>query len=183
MNQIDWSKAPEDALAALVAKDSNRSCRGRVIFMSEAYVEGSTIRGTACEDAPFRYAMVDSWDLVERPIQQWNGEGLPPVGTVCEWRPKSGAWIEAKIAATSGAHLWVETEPKVFYTVLASYAQFRPIRTPEQIAAEERDNGLADILNIMRGENHSSTHEASVHILFAERIYDAGYRKVEGGDA
>ncbi len=113
---------------------------------------------------------------VERPKAEWNGVGLPPVGTVCEalWSEARDEWLKTKIFGVNEhgqpIHRW-EQGPKQFdyqaspLSGLSGRPYFRPIRTPEQIAAEE---ALRDI-----------------ELLYSEggpaAVYDAGYRKVEGG--
>ncbi|MNP80660.1 hypothetical protein D3C76_1788220 [compost metagenome] len=60
-----------------------------------------------------------------------------------------------------------------------NFGCFRPIRTPEQIAEEEREKAITQILHVMLGHDQASIHEDTVQALCAKRIYDAGYRKQE----
>lgn len=75
---------------------------------------------------------------------EWTGEGLPPVGTVCEIRAhKLNDWSPATIKfAARNVIVWDwEAEPALngLCTAYAHAIEIRPIRTPEQIAADERE--------------------------------------------
>lgn len=105
----------------------------------------------------------------------WNGEGLPPVGTVCEYQTigATNDWKEVEILC----HFTAQKEVAVFVPVQgyrnvkqATAECFRPIRTPEQIAAEERKRITDDIQQVcVDGENNGAP--------FHEALYLAGYRK------
>lgn len=117
----------------------------------------------------------------------WTGKGLPPVGTVCEFAGgtncpedpfdkdlKEGDEVtiiahfkdgESKLAAftfnprnLSRGNACVEQ---------GMHGCFRPIRTPEQIAADEREARLKEMIALVGGSSRRS----------AEALYDAGYRK------
>lgn len=118
--------------------------------------------------------------MIQRPAE-WNGIGLPPVGTVCEalWNEASDTWLKVKVFGANEhgqpIHRW-EEGPKI-YEYQASplhgphgTAYFRPIRTPEQIAAEERVKAVAEMM----------THVAHATPYDCDLLYRAGYRKVEG---
>ncbi|ALX94856.1 hypothetical protein AV650_15430 [Serratia fonticola] len=82
--------------------------------------------------------------------QEWNGEGLPPVGTVCEaiFNEASKTYYKTKVFGVNEhgqpIHRWEEGSKKFEYqasplkSVIGSPV-FRPIRTPEQIEAERRE--------------------------------------------
>lgn len=81
---------------------------------------------------------------------EWNGEGLPPVGTVCEYlEDGNGDWEEVTI---------VEIDHRLDYQFAVFHGDkgysgdrrtelFRPIRTPEQITAEERETADIDAIH------------------------------------
>ncbi|QDR69269.1 MULTISPECIES: hypothetical protein [Pseudomonas] len=117
-----------------------------------------------------------TWSAIERRVTggEWNGEGLPPVGTL----------VEASFACEDfekwhdGVCVAVGEDPEgreEFCVVqcgkkIAMYRdeakRVRPRRSPEQIAADERTKAIHELVKvtcISRGE--------------AARIYDAGYRK------
>lgn len=76
--------------------------------------------------------------FINSDVPEWNGEGLPPVGVVCEYlgAHQYNEWSKVKIFAAWRKFVFVdftdgwrqEDNPK----------RFRPIRTPEQIAAEKQ---------------------------------------------
>lgn len=92
-------------------------------------------------------------------IQSWNGEGLPPVGTVCEalWNRSSKTYYKTKVFGVNEhgqpIHRWEEGPKKFEYqasplkSVIGSPV-FRPILTPEQIEAERRERIVSKIYNL-----------------------------------
>ncbi|MBD9459148.1 hypothetical protein IB241_15810 [Pseudomonas sp. PDM05] len=160
---IDWSKAP--AWATAVGKHN--------ISLAWICDSGYCFQGIynpPCH--PFKensYSLKD-FSVVER--RPWPGNGLPPVGTVCEYlgAHQYNEWSEVKIFGSWRNFVFVdftdgwrqEDNPK----------RFRPLRTPDQIAADERQRvvmAIGDILITSRG-NSNEYHQAGL-------IYDAGYRK------
>lgn len=117
-------------------------------------------------------ASVDA--LNEPDTVEWKGEGLPPVGTVCEWKEKTGfSWVKATVLFMSESSVVMRREDGFEWQMLTKRTVFRPIRTPQQIAAEERETELNRMV-------------ATVSMLdkgWARKVcaglYDAGYRKFE----
>lgn len=114
---------------------------------------------------------------VDRP-STWTGEGLPPAGTVCEVlnntldRPE---WERCTILFMGKFKAVYESEScheRVADVSEDWMISFRPIRTPEQIAADER---RAAILEMKGHLSFSDYREAEQHCA---ALYDAGYRKV-----
>lgn len=107
-------------------------------------------------------------------IPEWDGVGLPPIGTRCEMSigDSGNEWIEGTVVC----HINWERPVAVAHNeeeVFNGYAEdFRPIRTTEQIAAEEREIDLIedDISHVVGRDNRREA---------AEAIYKAGYRKQE----
>ena len=94
---------------------------------------------------------------------QWDGTGLPPVGTVCEVEDEDGNWHECRILAHYLDDAVFSPDPDYphgAYDGLPA-GRFRPIRAPEQIASEE---ALEEIERL-----YSEGGPAAV--------FDAGYRK------
>lgn len=127
--------------------------------------------------------------LIKRP--EWNGEGLPPVGTVCEFAgfnpeetlpsdPIIGDRVTVIAHFKSGSidvaafTFFVPPEFEYLQVAQGAYGCFRPIRTPEQIAAEERSKSIAEIVKLVGWEYGVVGSDEA-----AARIYDAGYRKQE----
>ncbi|WP_336187201.1 hypothetical protein [Pseudomonas aeruginosa] len=100
---------------------------------------------------------------------EWNGQGLPPVGTVCEYYADENTWRRCEIVAhkdgqavvwVNNAHIWA-----------SSGASLRPISTPEQIAAQEREKAIKEMCFA----------EETLTVKQAKALYDAGYRRQEEG--
>lgn len=99
--------------------------------------------------------------------KEWTGEGLPPVGAVCERSFGREIWKSTTICghSTDGAYA-------AFYDGdglmgWSDDCKFRPIRTQEQIAAEAREAAIKDLMQL-----------DDIYYDQAAAIYDAGYRKV-----
>jgi len=119
--------------------------------------------------------------------KEWNGKGLPPVGTVCEhsninhWEP----WTKVTIVA----HHFIEEDDllvAVFvYKNGSSHSSegdhFRPLRTSDQIAAEERKKAIDEMVYGACGAEPDGANTTA--FMLCGLLYDAGYRKAEGGDA
>ncbi|OXT86554.1 hypothetical protein [Pseudomonas aeruginosa] len=106
-----------------------------------------------------------------RPQEAWDGQSLPPVGITCEsWR--SGVRRIVKILGHGDEYIFVrEDDGREILLSIGDGREFRPIRTPEQIAAEERSKECDRIFfilsNVEREGNRSD---------MAEALYDAGLR-------
>ncbi|MDG9785249.1 hypothetical protein [Metapseudomonas otitidis] len=166
MNKIIWNDAPDDATHYNTKNDlfyrfnSRGDCEYWAYF---AWVETST----TLQD----YA--GHW--VEKPFV-WTGDGLPPVGVEVEWHEcQQTGWQRVTVLAYHGDEAWIAPAGKPSI-VVGNPANFRPIRTPEQIAEEERNaaykgmlHDLAAVLGI------SNIDERECDVLHA--LVDAGYRK------
>lgn len=118
---------------------------------------------------------------IHESLQKKEGDGdrLPPVGTSCEVKNDiSGGWdaVDEVLVHTTigGVHTAVyKRNDRVF---LAREGEIRIIRTPEQIAAEEREAEIAEIFRICGVRAGDGGREV------AQKIFDAGYRKVNDGN-
>jgi hypothetical protein len=115
-------------------------------------------------------------EFIARPAV-WTGEGLPPVGVLIEMKHKNATaeWArpdfhEEQLAWVGRDH-FVTIDEK--FGTLSDYL-FRPIRTPDQIAAEERENAIQDMLQISL-DSVKAGNPSGYSSLAA--VYDAGYRK------
>ena len=127
----------------------------------------------------------DDSDIIvtKRPIvvsdKTWSGEGLPPAGTVCELRNVAACtdWAQATVVfASRNVVVWDWAgEPAIngLCTAYAHAVEMRPIRTPEQIAAEEREQAISEMIQFCS--------ELPCRQSCAD-LYDAGYRKVKDGN-
>ena len=119
-------------------------------------------------------------DTVEPAV--WDGEGLPPVGTELE----AGFACEEFETWHKGVCVAVGEDPEgreefcvvKFGDKIAMYTdeggRMRPIRTPEQIAADERKVAIEQMILIDEKGSLSRTH-------FCGLLYDAGFRKQVAG--
>ncbi len=171
MDEIDWSKAPEWADSVWLGALSQlpywvNAESGRTQRTADGYTGGVFDR--------------ECWTKVaDRP--QWSGEGMPPVGIVCEvMSNRSGCdWVECRIVAHDGELAVYRTEDGRYDADLELFDNnpkrrlFRPIRTEAQIAAEYREKAIAEMVE-------TCAHPGSTHTFAdCEALYDAGYRKQE----
>lgn len=118
-------------------------------------------------------------------IQHWNGEGLPPVGAVCECLIPNANGI-------TGSYIWQEC--KVLYVFDATkecavqhvkhgnlyYSdEFRPIRTPEQIEAERRER-ISEQMRTIHRESIGDTRNGFSAIYDAIRAGKIEGVKIDG---
>lgn len=182
MNEIDWSKAPEGAQYYCYHND--------LFYKFDAAGHGVCTRlgGSwfSCADKD-DYEPGELTPLPSSP--KWNGEGLPPVGVRCEAaiphtsgtdNDRSFIWIEGSVIAyyeiKGKTYAWF-AEDDGFYP--PNVLEFRPIRTPEQIAAEEREKAV-DALCYEIITHYGYPKNAESYRALATKLHDAGYRKTEG---
>lgn len=120
--------------------------------------------------------------LISRPTEravEWDGVGLPPVGTVVHTDHKCKE-MAVKILAYGDHHkdkcvlvadMSHGFEGKMFGWIVAKCV-FRQIRTQEQIDAEDREKAIKQIC-IDAGSPELTAGQLKV----AEKLYQAGYRK------
>lgn len=196
---IDWSKAPEGATHWDTG--INKRVAGWMKLDDGVWYWWPAANAFSCPKkwhASLNQHMVQTEGFVERPAP-WTGEGLPPVGTVCEFAgfnpeetlptdPRVGDQVTVIAHFMSGyfevAAFTYFAPPEFEYLQVAqgAYGCFRPIRTPEQIAEEAR---LAE-LNLMIGAikdhpggRHGVDHltQLKIHEEACINLYDAGWRK------
>jgi len=166
MSKVDWSLAPEWADRVVAGPLSG----------NEYWANSQRRIQTNGEfDCPDQYHILESWDLICMRPKPWSGpeDGLPPVDTECEAELyKGGGWIKCKVAYV-GSKFYVLTSDEL--TVGAEcvlhlgQGSFRAIRTPEQLAAEERENAINEMIH---EHEHAGLRSWAVH------VYDTlGYRK------
>lgn len=166
MSNIDWSKAPEGAEYARKTTSGvdwyKRDGLGAWVYMAK--------------NGEWTLAMWTSEaDCERRPA--WSGEGLPPVGTKCEAKTTRG-WSSGTIIAhglppKENLAVWQEDGELIFWGVKE---YFRPIRTPEQIATEQKKVAIEQTIKDLKAVNGCGFYS------IAEDLYDAGYRKITDVD-
>lgn len=106
---------------------------------------------------------------------KWTGEGLPPVG--CEFERRfvdqdSSSWAYGKVIAHGKRRVFYVDRTGDEWSHSPEDMEFRPIRTPEQIAEEEREKAIKEMIGFIGGSRRRE----------AEYLYDAGYRKQDNAD-
>lgn len=173
---IDWRKAPDWAVAHGLHETGfgiKEFWLGETQHQNLEHAKSFPYGGGDPSCGSFHNSKRESFSYVTLRPAPWTGEGLPPVGTVCEFKTygRNAEWSEVEIIAhfrnnapvaafiqTGGGHK----------TVNQAIAEcFRPIRSPEQIAADEREAGITQMRELVGSLN---THPFS-------ELWDAGYRK------
>ena len=103
--------------------------------------------------------------------REWSGpeDGLPPINTLCEMHiDVDDIWIVGRVIAHAqldDGHVAVaHNESEVFHGIAED---FRPIKTPEQIAQESRNNAIREIMDA-----------AGIDCLVtATKLVDAGFKR------
>ncbi len=165
---IDWSKAPEGATHwEPSGPDFNKGWMKKEGNEWSYWAEGRKIwvSGTpGCNVSAYREATFEA-----RPQEAWDGQGLPPVGVECEYRHM--IWPEYRrceiryisdeslVAYDNGQEQYYRTHDMLF----------RPLPTPEQIAAEEREKAIEEMCFA----------EETLTVKQAKALYEAGYRRQE----
>lgn len=183
MTQIDWSKAPEGA--------THWTPESRVVcqflkFDKEWFWFG---------EGWVQFGPGNDWmtqqlaGVISRPepvdTQVWTGEGLPPVGTVCIITPHNNIWgfsdvadYLCKVLAYHDDFVWVDLSGAsgVPVATRTDKVDFKPARTPEQIAADKRKSEIDEMINRSL-EGHNAITIAQARIV-CEALHKVGYRNM-----
>ncbi|WMI32013.1 hypothetical protein GBBBJNDB_00322 [Pseudomonas phage Callisto] len=175
---IDWSKAPEGA--------THYQPESRGFHAAWFRLQGGKARemwvvipGGALEHIIDPTVFDESMqNLIARPVEPatWNGQGLPPVGLMVEW--KAGLdhdWQRVTVLAYANGDAWFQPEDGPSF-IVGNPANFRRIRTPEQLVAEEREKAINQMIS------DAGYVDPKIGTFVAMRnLYDAGYRRREEG--
>lgn len=107
-------------------------------------------------------------------IKEWDGTGgVPPIGTVCEYYcSERDEWRRCEVVAYYLANVVaVDVLDSTAVCVHFGLSLLRPLRTPEQLAAEEKSKAVDEMLD-------SAGLWISLKDVM-ETLYDRGYRKTE----
>lgn len=120
------------------------------------------------------------WALISRGQNKepWTGEGLPPVGTVCEVlnNEVSGPeWERCTILYSGKFRIMYDSESCYERVGFIDNLKFRQIRRPDQIAAEKREADIEE-LRMLLSKVACDDYHAAVAMI------DAGYRKQDNAD-
>lgn len=95
--------------------------------------------------------------------EQWDGRGLPPVGTVCQWDNGENDWCDVKVMGVDGDEVWVKPLDGSQSFVVCD-GDFKPL-------ADERDLAISKLMQ----DSGLRRRDGSLEV--AQRLYDAGWRK------
>lgn len=181
---IDCSDFDDDA--------TDKSCT--TVYRAQWQAAVDALRAENCAHLWVGWSDTEACELCNKTrkiIVEWNGDGLPPVGTVCELNQRvllagedDADWFEEGTKVEIGdyaifdgstGHVCAVRVVDDNYTGTLSEVCLRPIKTPEQIAAEERTNNAIAMCEVTKG--------AHGWMEAFRMLHDAGYRKfkiVEG---
>ncbi|AXH72128.1 MAG: hypothetical protein [Siphoviridae sp. ctdc_1] len=109
----------------------------------------------------YEAALADS----QKPV--WNGEGLPPVGTECEWRASIyHNYVKVKILAYHEDEVWLQPLNGADSFTVGNPDDFRPIRTEAERKREQTVNNIAFMLE-------ACEHRECTAVEAAKYLYDA----------
>lgn len=171
MKNIDWNKAPSGAThhnSACVfpwLRDTTPS-----FYNGECWVEYTS------DDIYWEEHISKA---IKRP-QEWDGNGVPPVGTVCEYCLDDGWWSKCKVVyvlsgSDDGFVVWcdhLDSDKFLSFSTGRYRLYLRKIKTPEQIAEEEKSKAIDEMNDLILGWG--------VEKRMLAVLYDAGYRKQKG---
>ena len=128
-------------------------------------------------DSKYHTITIEEWqherDKMKKQSEQpardnsWHERGeLPPVGTICKMIDDKNTWLECEIIAHKNSFCigWISSRNAPFYT--DDKSEFRPLRT-------EREKAIEEMANLIAKSVFGSAK------CQAEKLYDAGYRKVK----
>ncbi|MFI7799666.1 hypothetical protein PSFL_07490 [Pseudomonas sp. DD1] len=175
--KIDLTKKPEGATHINPHSGLWVKCFGGNSGSYQYFRNGEWEMGFGC--------MSNSYLQIAKP-EPWTGEGLPPVGTVCDLKFEHWTdWERHEILCHGKTFMFVRELNSGLDregSMSMDGIMFRQVRTPEQIAEEKR---IAE-LNLMVGaiKDHPGGHHGVDHLAQLKiqeeaciNLYDAGWRK------
>ncbi|MCS3423388.1 hypothetical protein M2403_001989 [Rahnella sp. BIGb0603] len=154
-SEKDFEQAPEWAMVLL--KHSNGRCvfaesKSKGAKRTEMYSAGYCIIV-----APNEYEIIAERRPITEPV--WDGKGLPPVGSVCEFQAALGNWAAIRITAHGEDSMLMKQIGKDNEQYISKDNNFRPIRSPEDVARDVATKAFNDI--------------GVMNLIHARQIYDA----------
>ena len=156
---------------SLYPKELAEDCSYAIVTLPLWQAAVDALKAERAPSAKTQVALEEARMIRSEQVVEWNGEGLPPVGTVCE-SVCGGIVRKVEVLAVGKKNVFLIEggEEKMFS--IEGTRTFRPIRTPEQIAAEERELAINAMIDTL---GHPTAILMRESILGA--LYDAGYRK------
>lgn len=172
MSEIDWSKAPEGATHWVGGDEPWHKHIDEISWYWQESEQRWRPLSICAEDVEDEYRRT----IVKRPLEQWTGAGLPPIGAVCEFYWGGNDWRVCTVFAhkpNANGKIDVLVDLDGDWSFGTREHDFRPIRTQEQIEAEEREAFAHKLVEEM-GKSPTGYPNAMNQ---ARKIYDLGYRK------
>ena len=167
--KIDLTKKPEGATHINPHSGLWVKCFGGNSGSYQFFKNGEWEMGFGC--------MSNSYLEIAQP-EPWTGEGLPPVGTVCDLKFDHWTdWERHEILCHGKTFMFVRELNSGLDregSMSMDGIMFRQVRTPEQIAAEERCEALKEMCAHALTTPVVTCDQAEIVM---QRLYDAGYRK------
>ncbi|MGV5330747.1 hypothetical protein ACV4VO_05830 [Pseudomonas aeruginosa] len=164
---IDWNTAPEGATHwEPTGPEFHEGWMKKERDYWFSWVEGINkwFHGPSCNVSAEREATFEA-----RPQEAWDGQGLPPVGAKCLTN-RNDFLREVTILCHGKTRTFVFDHVSQEEICLELKDRvFLPIRTPEQIAAEEREKAIEEMCFA----------EETLTVKQAKALYEAGYRRQE----
>ncbi|MBH4018253.1 hypothetical protein I5Q67_13925 [Pseudomonas aeruginosa] len=164
---IDWNTAPEGATHwEPTGPDFYEGWMKKEGDYWFYWSEGTNkwFRGPSCNVSAEREATFEA-----RPQEAWDGQGLPPVGV------RVSVFDDGDLVYGHGESGEVIAHVEDCAVIRMSYGlgcfTAKNLRTPEQIAAEEREKAIAEMCFA----------EETLTVKQAKALYEAGYRRQEEG--
>lgn len=178
MSEIDWDRFPRathhtpsrhGVFEGFWRKEGNEWVECWIVESGSNFSYYGKNSGPSCEKS-----------ITARPSTAWSGEGLPPVGVECEYQDSFDDWHKVEITGHSKLGVCFVADGCSGENYVKKESKFRPIRTPEQIAADERaaafHTAICDVEEKVAKWNTtidcSAAIKATVDIMIA-----MGYRK------
>jgi len=184
MSKVDWTKAPKGATHYFIGSPEPwRDCSGeKWRWFSSA--------GDWQNSCQLSASLMRREDLIPRPAAAWTGEGQPPSGVECEviegdrvnWEEGRKHLIGERVIVHASFINGCDQLMTAFeiprtnkcYVILSRL--LRPVRTPEQIAAEERKLQREQLACLIAGYM-GFDDPREVDTKLAAYIFDHEYRK------
>lgn len=83
---------------------------------------------------------------------EWNGKGLPPIGTECEFQNFSDSpWRQVKVLAYHNDEVWLKPLNGAQSFAMGNPEGFRPIRTEAERRRESQIEAISQVLEYRDG--------------------------------
>lgn len=110
----------------------------------------------------------EQWEQAKG-LKVWDGEGLPPVGTVCQWLASGDHdWINVTVLGHDGEDTWLKPDDGTQSFVVSCAEDFRPL-------PDERSKVIDDLVYVFVN-HYGNPKGAESYINLATAMYNTGWR-------